>query len=156
MGATISEHWEAGFRCFGIATGETPTHMTPIQTAALKAEIDGSLVRLSVTGTPTKDELDAVMAWFDELQAQYQDIPLYLEMPKMHFDGLGDMRKAFFGLAHIMRGMEDIEKCAVVTDSPFLRSTAQVEGAVLPNMDVDTFGIVELAEAEQWLESEAA
>ena len=130
--------------------------MTPIQTAALKAEIDDSIVRLSVTGTPTKDELDSVMSWFDELQANYQDIPLYLEMPKMHFDGLGDMRKAFLGLAHIMRGMEDVEKCAIVTDSPFLRSTAQVEGAVLPNMEVDTFGIVDLAEAEEWLEEDAS
>ena len=127
--------------------------MQALTTPALNADIDGSIVRLTVTGTPTQDELKAANDWFDALQSQYEDIPLYLEIPKMHFDGLGDIRKTFLGLAHIMRGMEQVEKCAVVTDSPFLRSTAQIEGSVLPNMDVDAFPIVDLARAEEWLEA---
>ena len=127
--------------------------MQALNTPALNAHIDDSIVRFSVTGTPTQDELKAAQAWFDDLQAQYEDIPLYLEMPKMHFDGLGDMRSAFLGIAHLMRGFETVEKVAVVTDSPFLRSTAQVEGAVLPNTELDSFGIVDLAQAEEWLEA---
>ncbi len=127
--------------------------MEALNTANLSAKIDENIVRFSVTGRPSDVELNAAMEWFDTLQTQYQDIPLYLEMPKMHFEGLGDLRKAFLGIAHIMRGFEQVEKVAVVTDSPFLRSTAQVEGAVLPNMEVDSFGIVELAEAERWLEA---
>ena len=127
--------------------------MQALQTPALTAKIDDSIVRLTVTGAPTQDELKSVNDWFDELQSKYEDIPLYLEIPKMHFDGLGDLRQSFLGIAHIMRGMEQVERCAVVTDSPFLRSTAQVEGAVLPNMDVGAFGITELARAEDWLEA---
>ena len=127
--------------------------MEALNTPALRAEIDDTLVRLTVTGTPTKSELADTMAWFDALAERYVDVPLYLEIPKMHFSGLGELRQTFLGLAHIMRGMEDVEKCAVVTDSPFLRSTAAVEGAVLPNMELNTFGIVELAKAEAWLEA---
>jgi hypothetical protein len=34
-----------------------------------------------------------------------------------------------------------------------LRSSAKVEGTALPQMELDSFGIVELAEAEEWLEA---
>lgn len=127
--------------------------MQDLNTANLDATFEEPLVRLTVTGPVSRDEAQATMDWFNALGETQDSYQLYLEIPKMHFPDLGSVRKTFLSLADIMRGLEDCGKCAVVTDSPFLRSTAIIEGTAMPQMQVDTFGIVELAEAEDWLEA---
>jgi methylaspartate ammonia-lyase len=106
-----------------------------------------------VTGPVNETDSAAVLEWFNQLGESQDEFQLYLEMPKMNFPDLGSVRKSFLSLANIMRGLEDCGRCAVVTDSPFLRSSAKIEGTALPQMEVDAFGIVELAEAEEWLEA---
>lgn len=127
--------------------------MNNLKTANLDAQLDDTMVRLTVTGPATKAEIDHAMEWFETLGDAQDEYQLYLEIPKMHFPDLGSVRQTFLSLANIMRGLDSCERCAVVTDSPFLRSTAKIEGTALPQMEVDSFGIVELAEAEEWLEA---
>jgi len=127
--------------------------MNDLNTANLTLSFDAPLVRLSVTGPVSQDEATETMEWFDALGESQDRYQLYLEIPKMHFPDLGSVRQTFLSLANIMRGLEACGKCAVVTDSPFLRSTAKIEGTAMPQMEVDSFGIVELADAEDWLEA---
>lgn len=127
--------------------------MNDLNTANINANFNAPLVRLNVTGPLTETDVTATMAWFDALGESQDAYQLYLEIAKMDFPDLGTIRKSFLSLANIMRGLEDCGKCAVVTDSPFLRSTAMVEGTALPQMEVGSFGIVELADAERWLEA---
>lgn len=119
----------------------------------MNATYEAPIVRLTVTGPIREAEASAAQEWFQELGEMSDEYKLYLEIPKMHFPDLGSVRKSFLTLANMMRGFEDCDKCAVVTDSPFLRSSAKVEGTALPQMELDSFGIVELAEAENWLEA---
>jgi len=126
--------------------------MDDLNTTNLTATFEEPLVRLSVSGPIDKEETAQTLEWFNTLGENVDSYQLYLEIPKMHFPDLGSVRKTFLSLADIMRGLEDCGKCAVVTDSPFLRSTAKIEGTAMPQMDVDSFGIVELAEAEEWLD----
>lgn len=127
--------------------------MNELNTANLTASYEPPLVRLSVEGPIDKEETAQAMEWFETLGESVESYQLYLEIPKMHFPDLGSVRKTFLSLADIMRGLEACGKCAVVTDSPFLRSTAKIEGTAMPQMSVDSFGIVELAKAEEWLET---
>lgn len=129
--------------------------MNDLNTTNLNATFDAPIVRLSVTGPVDKEEAAQTMEWFEALGESQDSYQLYLEIPKMHFPDLGSVRKTFLSLADIMRGLEACGKCAVVTDSPFLRSTAKIEGTAMPQMEVDSFGIVELAAAEDWLEKAA-
>lgn len=127
--------------------------MNDLQTANLTATFETPIVRLTVTGPVQQVEANAALEWFQQLSEAEDEYQLYLEMPKMHFPDLGSVRKSFMTLATMMRGLEDCGRCAVVTDSPFLRSSAKVEGTAIPQMELDSFGIVELAEAETWLEA---
>ena len=127
--------------------------MNELNTTNLTASYEAPLVRLSVEGPIDKEETAQAMEWFETLGENVENYQLYLEIPKMHFPDLGSVRKTFLSLADIMRGLEACGKCAVVTDSPFLRSTAKIEGTAMPQMSVDSFGIVELAKAEEWLET---
>ncbi|MGJ8561112.1 MAG: STAS/SEC14 domain-containing protein [Litorimonas sp.] len=127
--------------------------MNDLKTANLTATFDAPIARLSVTGPVEREETVQAMEWFETLGESQDAYQLYLEIPKMHFPDLGSVRKTFLSLADIMRGLEACGKCAVVTDSPFLRSTAKIEGTAMPQMDVDSFGIVELVQAEEWLDA---
>lgn len=127
--------------------------MNNLNTANLNAKFEDSIVRMIVTGPVIDIEVEAATQWFDTLGDAQDEYQLYLEIPKMHFPDLGSVRKTFLSLANLMRGWESCGRCAVVTDSPFLRSSAKIEGTALPQMELDSFGIVELAEAEEWLEA---
>ncbi|MEM7729377.1 MAG: STAS/SEC14 domain-containing protein [Pseudomonadota bacterium] len=124
-----------------------------MNTANLNATFDAPIARLTVTGPVTDTDANAVLEWFKHLGDAEDAYQLYLEMPKMNFPDLGSVRKSFLSLANTMRGLEDCGRCAVVTDSAFLRSSAKIEGTALPQMELDAFGIVELAQAEDWLEA---
>jgi hypothetical protein len=127
--------------------------MDDLNTGNLTATFEDTIARMTVTGPVSEDDTKAALEWFNQLGEAEDEYQLYLEMAKMNFPDLGSVRKSFLALAHIMRGLEDCGRCAVVTDSPFLRSSAKIEGTALPQMEVDSFGIVELAEAESWLEA---
>ncbi|GHB01197.1 hypothetical protein GCM10009069_25040 [Algimonas arctica] len=127
--------------------------MNDLNTANLTAKFEAPIVWLSVNGPVDREETIQTIEWFETLGESQDSYQLYLEIPKMHFPDLGSVRKTFLSLADIMRGLEACEKCAVVTDSPFLRSTAKIEGTAMPQMEVDSFGIVDLARAEDWLEA---
>ncbi|WP_298913693.1 STAS/SEC14 domain-containing protein [uncultured Algimonas sp.] len=127
--------------------------MNDLNTAHLTAKFEDPIVRMTVNGPISETESTAALEWFKQLGESQDEYQLYLELAKMDFPDLGSIRNSFLSLANIMRGLEDCGKCAVVTDSPFLRSTAKIEGTAIPQMEVDSFGIVELAEAETWLEA---
>ena len=127
--------------------------MDNFNTESLNATYEAPIARLTVTGPVQQEEAKAALEWFQQLGEAEEEYQLYLEMLKMHFPDLGSARKSFMTLATMMRGLEDCGRCAVVTDSPFLRSSAKIEGTALPQMEVDSFGIVDLAEAETWLEA---
>jgi hypothetical protein len=46
------------------------------------------------------------------------------------------------------------DKCAVVTDSNWLRKAALVEGALVPGLEINSFEMKDMAAAEAWLEGE--
>ena len=46
------------------------------------------------------------------------------------------------------------DKCAVVTDSNWLRNAARVEGALVPGLEINSFEMKDMAAAEAWLERE--
>lgn len=43
------------------------------------------------------------------------------------------------------------DRCAVLSDSGFIRTTAEVEGALLPGLEIKAFHIDEKSAAEAWL-----
>lgn len=44
------------------------------------------------------------------------------------------------------------DKCAVCTDIAWLRTASEVEGALIPGLDIEAFPLDQVAEAEAWLE----
>ena len=46
------------------------------------------------------------------------------------------------------------DKCAVLCDTQWIRTAAQIEGAIIPSLAIKSFALNEVAAAEAWLEGE--
>jgi len=44
-------------------------------------------------------------------------------------------------------------KCALVADAAWLRTAAEIEGAIIPGLEIKAFEVGQEAEAEAWLEA---
>lgn len=52
--------------------------------------------------------------------------------------------------------MGKFDKCAVLSDASWIRTAAEIEGAVIPMLEVKSFPMSSAAEAEDWLEGKMA
>lgn len=65
---------------------------------------------------------------------------------------LGAIGVEFGYLPKLFGLLGQFDRCAVCTDTPWLRTAAEVEGALIPGFDIKTFGLDETTKAEAWLE----
>ena len=54
-------------------------------------------------------------------------------------------------LPRLMRLVSRFDKCAVCTDTGWIGTAAEVEGALIPGLEIDAFGLDEVEKAEAWL-----
>jgi hypothetical protein len=57
-------------------------------------------------------------------------------------------------LAHLpsmFKAMHRFKKCAVLSDAKWMHAAAEVEGALMPGLDVKAFDLKDVAAAEAWL-----
>ena len=48
------------------------------------------------------------------------------------------------------------EKCAVLSDAAWIRTAAEIKGAVIPSLEIKSFSLSETEAAEAWLEGATA
>lgn len=114
---------------------------------------DAPIAHMMIKGTLNDEDVGTVKAWFDSITEHRDSYDISIEMVKMDFPDLGAARKTFLSVANLLRGLHEADKCAVVTDSAFLRSSAKIEGAVIPGLEMEGFKFEEAAKAESWLEA---
>lgn len=90
----------------------------------------------------------------DDLIAQSADVThgqmLYtvqdFEMPT-----LGAITAEIARMPNLLSLLTRFDKCAVLTDSPWLRTAAEFEGAMIPMISIKGFALADTARAEAWL-----
>ena len=58
---------------------------------------------------------------------------------------------AFGYIPRLLMSLPKIGKVAVVADAAWLRKAAEIEGAVIPGLTIETFALDEAEQAEDWL-----
>lgn len=133
--------------------------MTPLKTENLDLTFTDNIAHITVSGAMKRDTLEAGLAWMDEVVEANDNFSIRVDMAKDDFADLGEISGEFKQVGRILRhaSLEEnlgADKCAVLTDSMFLRNSAKVEGAVIPGLDVNTFALDAGAVAEKWLQDE--
>ncbi len=108
-------------------------------------------IDIHLKGSLDADEMRTAL---DDLMAQSKDIKngrmLYtitdFSMPTMGAIGVEISRlPGLFGF------IAKFDKCAVIADAAWLRKVAELEGAIIPGMEIKGFEPMDIAAAEVWL-----
>lgn len=133
---------------------ETET-LPEIETENISLKFEDGIAHLSLSGRPTNDTMKDASDWLKEASARHDEFNMCVDVAKMDFPDLGAVNDGFKKLADLWRVAPSAEKCAVLTDSQFLKSKAKIEGSVIPGLDIDSFDLEELGTAMDWLGAEA-
>jgi len=133
--------------------------MTPLKTETLDLTFEDNVAHIAVTGAMAKDTLEAGLEWIDEVVEANDNFSIRVDMAKDDFADLGEISGEFKQVGRMLRhaSLEEnlgADKCAVLTDSLFLRNSAKVEGAVIPGLEVNTFALDATDVAQSWLQDE--
>ena len=64
---------------------------------------------------------------------------------------LGAIAVEFQQMPRLFSLIGRFDKCAVLCDAAWIRTVAQIEGAVIPNLEIKSFVLTDAAAAEAWL-----
>jgi len=130
--------------------------LNPLSTSNLDLSLDGRIAVMKVTGKMQRDTLTESYDWLSQASeiTKGDALQLRVEIRDENFDNLSEAREGFQQVGDVFRHVPALNRCAVVTDSGFLRNTAKVEGAVIPGMDLLTFAPDGIDAADKWLRGE--
>ncbi|MBM2576429.1 STAS/SEC14 domain-containing protein [Jannaschia sp. Os4] len=114
--------------------------------------------RLDVT---LRGALDAegMRAGLDDLLEMAEGIVggrMLYRIPEFAVPSLGALGVELSRLPRLLRLLDRFERCAVLSDSAWLRRVAEVEGALVPGLEIAAFPLEAEAEAVAWLDRRAA
>lgn len=128
--------------------------MTELNLENLDLKFEDGIAFMKVSGPVTKDVMDEGLGWFAELTEAQDGYNLCVDMAQSDFDGLGEIREEFKRVGDVLRAVQTMAKCALLSDSMFLRNSAKVEGAVIPGLEIEAYAIEDIASAMSWLKDE--
>ncbi len=64
---------------------------------------------------------------------------------------LGAMAVEFYRMPKLLGLISKFDKCAVISDTAWIRTAAEIEGAVIPSLAIKSFELSESNAAEAWL-----
>ena len=99
-----------------------------------------------------------MMAGLEELIASLVDVEHGVMMYRIRnftMPSFGALTAELMSLPSIWRMLERIDRCAVISDTGWIRLAAEIEGAVIPGLTIKAFSPDKEAEAEAWLSAPA-
>ena len=69
---------------------------------------------------------------------------------------LGAMAVEIYRMPKLFGLIGKFDKCAVLSDAAWIRTAAEIEGAVFPSLAIKSFGLAEAGSAEAWLSDGSA
>lgn len=128
--------------------------MTPLRTPNLELELNNNIAFMSIKGTMSQTALESGLDWMDQVSEANDNFNICVDIASNNFDDLSAARTEFLRVGRVLRHAPTAEKCAVLTDSAFLKNSAKVEGAVIPGLEINAFDLEEGSVAEKWLNDE--
>ena len=65
---------------------------------------------------------------------------------------LGAMAVELYRMPKLLGLIGKFDKCAVLCDTAWIRTAAEIEGAVIPSLAIKSFGLKDIEAAEAWLD----
>lgn len=115
-----------------------------VRTAEVRLDIE-------LSGKIDKAEMKRLL---DELMAKSDDITqgvLLMRIDKFDFPSLGAIGVELSSMPSLFRFIRRFDRVAVMVDKAWVRKISEIEGALIPGLELKAFDLTEGAEAEGWL-----
>ncbi len=100
-------------------------------------------------------DADSMRVALDELIEKSQDIKggrMFYEIGDFHMPTFGAFVVEFGKLPKLFGLLAKFDKCAVVSDSEWIRKGAEIEGALIPGLKIKSFKSEDRVLADAWLD----
>lgn len=97
---------------------------------------------------------DGMRVAMDELLEKSQDVRngrMLYRIGEFKIPTLGALAVEFSMLPKLFGLLGKYDKCAVLSDSDWIRKATEIEGALIPGLEIRSFTLGEEESAEQWL-----
>lgn len=113
-------------------------------------------VDIDLSGKISSDEMAKGL---DDLLEQSQDVnngKMLYTIRSFAFPDLGAIVVEMTRLPKLFGLLGRFDRCAVLSDASWLRTAAEIEGAMIPGFDIKAFDLTERDAAEGWLKTGVA
>lgn len=132
--------------------------MQAVETENLELILDENIVQMSVNGPMTRETIESTFEWIKTVQSSADgandNLQICVEMQSESFADLSEASQQFRRVGEVLRRAPEIDRCALITDSSWIRNSAKIEGAVIPGLDLMSFAPDETEAAKKWLRDE--
>lgn len=66
---------------------------------------------------------------------------------------LGAMAVELYRMPKLFRLTGKFDKCAVLSDTAWIRTAAEIEGVAIPSLEIKSFALADIKAAEAWLDT---
>ncbi len=97
---------------------------------------------------------DVMREGLDRLIAMSEDIDkgsMLYTIPDFEMPTFGALAVEFQHMPKLLRLIGKFAKCAVLSDAAWIRTAAEIEGAVIPGLEIKSFPLASSKAAEEWL-----
>lgn len=101
-------------------------------------------------------DADAMRSALDHLIDQSEGIShgkMLYRISDFEMPTLGAMAVELYRMPRLFSLISKFDKCAVLSDAEWIRTAAEIEGAVLPSLEIKSFAFADIKAAESWLET---
>ena len=108
-------------------------------------------VDLDVSGSI---DSEAMRTALDDLISASEGIKhgrMLYRIPDMAWPTLGASSVELVRLPALFALLKKFDRCAVLTDATWIKTAAELEGALLPGLEIKAFSLSQTSEAEAWL-----
>jgi hypothetical protein len=108
-------------------------------------------LNLEVSGSVSAEEVARVLQEFEEKTEGMEDGAVLYKLHDFEMPSLSAVAVKLKDLPRWLRVMRKIGKMAVIADRQWIGKIAELEGLLLPGIEIKGFGLDEGASAEAWL-----
>ncbi|KNG93461.1 STAS/SEC14 domain-containing protein [Pseudaestuariivita atlantica] len=108
-------------------------------------------LNLHISGTLDAETMRKTLDDFIAKSEGVENGTLLYTIPAMAWPTFGAIAVEFARLPELFRLLKHYRKCAVLSDAGWIKTIAELEGAVLPGIEIKGFNLSETKAAEAWL-----
>lgn len=110
-------------------------------------------IDIHLKGKVTSAEMAIGLDDLIEASQDFENGKMYYVIEDFQMPELGALAVEFSRLPKLFSLITKFDKCAVVADAGWLRTIAEIEGALIPGFEIKSFEMGEENPAQEWLET---